>query len=253
MPQLRKLPNFSFEKKFWRKGFKFVVGVDEAGRGAWSGPVVAASVVFPSSVTMKQLNNETIKIDDSKRLRPRQREKAAEWIKKHALAWSAAEVPVGIINRVGIGKATAVAMRQAIKKLFDGEIATPFTHFYSRPGPKTSRYPVRSQSGKRRKPEISFLVDGFHVRYLPGGAKNQKAIIHGDQRSISIAAASILAKVYRDRLMRKLARKHKVYAWGKNKGYGTRLQQKAILRYGLIRYHRRKFVRSWADRRGYIF
>lgn len=229
MPQLRKLPNFSFEKKLWKKGFKFVCGVDEAGRGAWSGPVVAASVVFPSSITMKQFNNGTIKIDDSKKLKPRERELAAKWIKENALVWNVSEVGVRFINKYGIGKATARAMRRAIGSVLHGSIAS-LSHCF-------------------------ILVDGFHVKYLTGGLKNQKSIVHGDQKSISIASASILAKVHRDAVMRHLARKkrYKVYGWGRNKGYGTKLQQKAILRYGLIRLHRRKFVRSWADRRGYIF
>lgn len=259
------LPDFSFEKKLWKKGYRFVVGIDEAGRGAWAGPIVASACTFASKfkilsrkagVAIRRLAdrvNSKIKIDDSKRLRPREREETAEWTKKHALAWSVAEISVGIINRVGIGKAIAMAMRQAIKKLFDGEITALSTHFYSRPGPKTSRYPVRNQSKKRRKSEFSFLVDGFHVKYLPGGLKNQKGVIHGDQKSISIAAASILAKVYRDKIMVALGRKYPVYGWGRNKGYGTRLQQKAISRYGLTKFHRRQFVRKFLARGGSLF
>ncbi|MDP3955217.1 MAG: hypothetical protein Q8Q15_02550, partial [bacterium] len=92
------------------------------------------------------------------------------------------------------------------------------------------------------------LVDGFHVKYLRGiGLKNQKGVIHGDQKSISIAAASILAKVYRDKLMQSLSKqsKYKKYGWGKSKGYGTKEHQKAILKYGLTRYHRKEFVRTF--------
>lgn len=256
------LPTFSLEKSLWKKGYRFVIGIDEVGRGAWAGPIVASACTFASKfkilsrkagVAISDRVNSKIKIDDSKRMKPREREETAEWIKKHTLAWSVAEVPVGMINRVGIGKATAMAMRQAIKKLFDGEITALSTHFYSRPGPKTSRYPVKNQSKKRRKSEFSFLVDGFHVKYLPGGLKNQKGVVHGDQKSISIAAASILAKVYRDKIMVALGRKYPVYGWGRNKGYGTRLHQKAILRYSLTKFHRRQFVRKFLARDGSLF
>ena len=211
MPQLKTSPNFSFEKKIWRRGFKYACGVDEAGRGAWAGPIVAAACAFAPKFQIV----EGLGIDDSKRLKPKKRERLAAEIKKYALVWSVAEIPVRVINKLGIGKATAAAMRKALKKL--------------------------------RRSKIFVLVDGFHVKYLTGGLKNQKAITHGDQKSISIAAASILAKVHRDKIMRRLGRnpRYKVYGWGRNKGYGTKLQQKAILRYGLTRFHRKAFVKTW--------
>ena len=90
------------------------------------------------------------------------------------------------------------------------------------------------------------LIDAFHVKYIPGvGLKNQEAIIKGDQKSISIAAASILAKVYRDSLMKKLAKKYKKYHWEKNKGYGTRKHIEAIRRFGPTSWHRNAFIRKY--------
>jgi ribonuclease HII len=97
------------------------------------------------------------------------------------------------------------------------------------------------------------LIDYFYVPYIKGiGRKNQLGIKHGDRKSFSIAAASVLAKVHRDKIMRSLARKprYKKYLWGKNKGYGTKVHLKNILRYGLTRYHRKKFVESWKDGMG---
>ncbi len=217
-------PSFSYEKKLWKKGYKYVVGVDEVGRGAFAGPVVTAAVVFPPAV--KQDSNLAIKqlgINDSKLLKPRTREQLAKEIKKHALAWDVTEVGVSVINKVGIGKATEKAMRKTLRQA-QGKL----------PGGKTF-----------------VLIDYYYISYLRGvGKKNQLGIKHGDQKSLSIAAASILAKVHRDKIMRSLSRnpRYKKYLWGKNKGYGTKVHLKNILRYGLTRYHRKKFVESWKER-----
>ena len=91
------------------------------------------------------------------------------------------------------------------------------------------------------------LIDGFHIKYLPGGLKKQKGIIKGDRICLSIASASILAKVYRDNLMNKIAHKrvYEKYCWERNKGYGTLEHRKAILKYGISRMHRKQFVESF--------
>lgn len=211
-------PNFSYEKKLWRREFKYVVGVDEVGRGAFAGPVVVGAVIFPKEIV------EIDGVNDSKLLKPRFREQLAQEIKKKALAWDVTEVGVGVINRIGIGKATQKAMRKTIADL----------------------------TKKSFKPDF-VLIDYFYIPYLAGfGKKNQLGIKHGDKKSFSIAAASILAKVYRDKIMRSLARKprYKVYGWGRNKGYGTIFHQKAILRYGLTRFHRKEFIETWKEKRG---
>lgn len=203
-------PNFKEEHKFWEKGYKYVVGLDEVGRGAFAGPVVAGAVIFDKS-TDKNLISE---INDSKLLKPRKRKSLERVIKENALVALSASISVSFINKYGIGKATQAAFRKAIgqvqKQLNDGK------HFV--------------------------LVDGFHVRYLWGiGLKNQKAIIKGDQKSFSIAAASIIAKVYRDRLMKALAKKYPGYGFTKNKGYGTKKHQEALKKYGLSKVHRKSF------------
>ena len=271
---LKTSPNFSFEKKIWhvkptrqwttclprdparrdftgwRKGFAFVAGVDEAGRGAWAGPIVAAACAFAPQIknTKIKMQKGGIVIDDSKRLKPHQRELAAKWIKENAPAWDVSEVGVGVINKYGIGKATAKVMRKAICQLLSRRVTRVGEP--QRRGPELVSRRKGSGADERQDPSptnLFLLVDGFHVKYLPGGAKNQKAIVHGDQKSISIAAASILAKVHRDKIMRRLGRnpRCKVYGWGRNKGYGTKFQQKAILRYGLTKLHRKKFVKTW--------
>lgn len=211
------LPNFNFEKRLWRAGHRLVAGIDEVGRGAFAGPIVVSSVIFPKKIL------EIDGINDSKLLKPRMRETLAREIKEKALAWDVTEVGVGVINRVGIGKATQKAMRKTVKDL----------------------------GRKGFKPDF-VLIDYFYIPYLQGiGRQRQRGIKHGDQKSFSIAAASILAKVYRDQIMRSLARnpRYKKYLWGKNKGYGTKVHLEAILRYGLSRYHRKKFVESWKEKR----
>lgn len=210
-----KLPDFSNEKRFWRKGFKVVAGVDEVGRGSFAGPVVAAAVAF-APISSLQLPTSNFRITDSKQMKPRERERAARWIKQNSLAWGIAETPASLINRIGMGKAAKVAFRRAIVNC---------------------------------KLKIDYLlVDAFYIPYVNGlRRKNQKAIIDGDQKSISIAAASIIAKVYRDKIMLALSRKAKFkkYGWGRNKGYGTKEHQKTILKYGITRYHRKKFIQTF--------
>lgn len=206
-----KFPNFSFEKRKWRKDFKFVAGVDEVGRGSFAGPVMAGCVVFEKETEIP----DDIKINDSKKLRPLERRKASKWIKENALAWGIGEAPVSVINRLGMAKATKMAFRRAI-----------------------------DDANKRLGKRIDFLlIDAFFIPYVRGlRRKNQQAIINGDEKSFSIAAASIIAKVERDREMLRFSRKYPKYGWGRNKGYGTRQHQEALKKFGTTRYHRKTFV-----------
>lgn len=196
-----KKPTFKEEKALWKKGYKRIVGIDEVGRGAFAGPVVAGAVVFPRN--FQSLNG----ITDSKLLKPRRREFLSQIIKKEAQCFSIAEVPVRTINKYGVGKATQMAFRKAIKHL-------------------------------RIKPDY-LLIDAFYVRNM--NRKNQKPIKKGDQKSISIAAASIIAKVYRDKIMKKLNKRYPQYKFARNKGYGTREHQSALKKFGLSKIHRRSF------------
>lgn len=216
--------NFSEEQKLWRAGYEFVIGIDEVGRGSFAGPVVAAGVVF----SQKNEVISSLGINDSKLLKPRERESLEKEIKSRAFLYAISSINVPIINRIGIGKATAMAMRRAIAKLLNG---------YKAKIAKGSNH-----SAIQLFNHLFVLVDGFRVRYIRGlGLKNQKAIIRGDQKSISIAAASILAKVYRDKLMKKLHKKYPAYHFSKNKGYGTSAHQQAIRLHGLCDQHRTSF------------
>jgi len=209
-------PDYFFEDNLRKLGYKYIAGADEVGRGCFAGPVVAGCVVFKKACSPPK----NIKIDDSKRLTPKQREMAEVWIKQKALVWAVGKVPASMINRIGMAQATKVAFRKAVAQT-------------------------------RRKVPIDFLlIDAFYIPWVKGlRRKNQKAIIDGDQKSFSIAAASIVAKVYRDKLMQRIARnpKYKKYDWGKNKGYGTKTHQKAIIKLGLTRYHRRVFVETFLN------
>ncbi len=233
------MPDFSYEKKLWKKGFKFVAGADEVGRGSWMGPVVAACVIFdPMSLRNHKVAKQsilnrsprskllamTVKIDDSKKLNSKQREKAEVWVKENCLAWGIGEASVTQINRFGMGRASRIAFRKAIVD--------------------TNRR-LASQ-GVSLQNQIDFLlIDAFYLPYTKGiKRKNQLAIIKGDAKSYSIAAASIIAKVYRDELIQKLGEKHPEYGWERNKGYGTKEHQAAILKYGPTRLHRRMFMRK---------
>ena len=215
------LPDFEFEKKLHKKGYRLIAGVDEVGRGCFAGAIVAGCVIFSKNTisTFKGFplqGSRRIIINDSKKLSPRQRERADKWIRKNALATGIGQASVSQINRLGIKKASEIAFRKAIK---DTGI------------------------------EIDYLlIDAFYIPYVKGlRRKNQKAIVKGDTKSISIAAASIVAKVYRDNLMRTLGKrsKYRKYGWDKNKGYGTKKHRKAILKYGITRLHRKTFVNTW--------
>ncbi len=209
------LPNFSEESKLWEKGYKYVIGVDEVGRGAFAGPVCAAAVVFEYETD--KIN--ALGINDSKLLKPLQRSKLSKLIKDGCVAYSIATVEVPIINKIGIGKATEKAFRKAIKNIMA----------------QNTKYILHDTN-------YYLLVDGFHIKHIRKiGLKNQKAIIKGDRKSISIAAASIIAKVHRDSLMKRLSKKYPQYGFGKHKGYGTKAHQAAIKKHGLSRAHRTSF------------
>lgn len=203
-------PTFDEEEKLLKKGYNFVIGTDEVGRGSFAGPITVAAVVFAK----KSKDVEKLGINDSKLLKSKIRECLSTTIKKKAVAYSTATIELPTINKVGIGKATQMAFRKAIKRI----------------------------QLKLRKEKIFVLIDGFHVKYIRKiGLRNQKAIIKGDGKSISIAAASIIAKVYRDNLMTRLDRKYPNYKFSKNKGYGTKEHQFALKKYGLSKVHRTSF------------
>ncbi len=195
-----KNPSFRYEKLFWKKGLNLIVGVDEVGRGAFAGSVVAATVILPKNF---KING----IKDSKLLTPQKREVLSEYIKNNALFYSISKVSVSYINKYGVGKATEKAMIDSLEKL---------------------------------KGKFDFvLVDGYKLKNFDNNL--QKGIIHGDSLCVSIAAASIVAKVYRDNLMTKLHKNYPQYNFSKNKGYGTKYHREALKKYGLSNIHRTSF------------
>ncbi len=204
-------PTFSEEKNLWKKGFSYVVGLDEVGRGAFAGPVVVGAVVFKKQ---KTLPKELKKINDSKKLSASIREGLAPLIKEHVADFAISQISTQIINKVGIGKATEMAFRKAISKI---------------------RHRLQKQ-------QVFILIDGLEIKYIKGiGLKKQKAIIKGDQKSVSIAAASIIAKVHRDSWMKKLHIRFPAYGFLQNKGYGTINHRKAIKIHGFCIQHRTSF------------
>lgn len=194
-------PTFNEEKLLWNQGHQYIAGVDEVGRGCFAGPVVTAAVILPQNFTSPK------PINDSKKLSAKVREELSIVIKKKALAFSIIEIAVEKINTLGIGKAAQLGFRKAIKQL-------------------------------ALKPHY-ILIDAFYIKHL--SRKNQKPIIGGDGISISIAAASIIAKVYRDTRMKEIHPEFPQYDFATNKGYGTKKHQAAIKQYGLSSLHRTSF------------
>jgi ribonuclease HII len=203
---------WTIEAEKWEQGYFAVCGLDEVGRGPLAGPVVAAAVVLPRAgdpdfpAAQRLLDGLT----DSKLLSARQRARFYDLIPQVARAWAIAELSPAEIDRLNILRASQEAMRRALAKV-------------------------------RRKlnPDI-LLVDGHLV--LPGIRKPQEALVKGDSRSISIAAASVLAKVHRDRTMERLHEELPQYGFDRHKGYPTREHLEALDAHGLTPHHRLSFA-----------
>lgn len=198
---------FTFENDFWEKNCRRLAGIDEAGRGALAGPVVAAAVLLPAYFGKKEIDEDLKKLNDSKQLSPRQRQFFYTLL--HSLP--EAEIGVGMadvkeIEEVNILQATHLAMRRAL-------LALP------------------------QLPEHA-LVDGLPVKNLPCPST---AIAHGDSRSFLVAAASIIAKVTRDTLMQDMDQDFPAYGFAQHKGYGTQKHIQSLLRHGSTPQHRHSF------------
>lgn len=202
------LANLSEEQKLRKTGFRVLAGVDEVGRGALAGPVVAAAVGCRRFRILRK-NPPPIPIRDSKHLSPKQRELLYEWLARQPeFAVAIARVSSRTIDTINIRRAALTAMRRAVVRL-----------------------PMRPDA---------LLIDGID-RPFPGGW-HQRTYIRGDERIFLIALASIAAKVTRDRLMTRLAHRYPGYGFEVHKGYGTHLHRKAIRRLGPLPIHRRSFL-----------
>lgn len=220
------MPDLSYEKQLWGKGVSLVGGIDEVGRGCLAGPLFASVVVFPVDIE-KKLRNIKVKIDDSKKLTPLQRLRAYEWIEEYSTGFVIKQVSASFIDENGIVKATNKVFKDCVLSLNE----------------------------KLLKPLEIVLIDAFNIKRLRGypvGNKKlnehtrQFAISKGDNKVFSIAAASIVAKVERDRYMAKLSTSNSLeqYGWATNKGYGTKQHKSAIQKYGITNYHRRSFLKN---------
>jgi ribonuclease HII len=199
---------FEFERALWQQNVARVAGVDEAGRGPLAGPVVAAAAILPSRWAETGLPAGLAGLNDSKQLTAAQREKYFEFLITCAeIEFAIAAVDAGVIDEINILQATHRAMNNALAQL--------------QPLPPHA------------------LVDGRPVKTL---AVPQTAIVKGDARSYSIAAASVLAKVTRDRLMREYATQFPEYAFAEHKGYGTAKHLAAIAAHGACPIHRMTFA-----------
>jgi ribonuclease HII len=196
-------PTFAEEAALWRQGFHRVAGVDEVGRGPLAGPVVAGAVILPPRRRFDWLDY----VRDSKELPPRRREELAVCIWRDALAVGIGRVPHVVIDDIGIVAATRQAMLEAIATLASA-------------------------------PEY-VLIDFLR---LPGLSLPQKPIVDGDALSLSIACASIVAKVARDALMGEQDRRYGGYGFAHNKGYATREHLEALRRLGPCDIHRRSYA-----------
>jgi len=207
-------PNLTFERALWEDDKQWIAGLDEAGRGAWAGPVVAAVIIFPQFANLEQ---NLWGVRDSKQMNVHQREFWAEIIREQAQAWGVGSAEHSEIDQLGILPATHLAMQRALGQLS----ATP----------------------------DHLLIDAL---LLPNLETPQTALIKGDQRSLSIAAASILAKTTRDALMRQEDDSYPVYGFSRHKGYGTRFHQQALAENGPCAIHRMSF-RPLSEYAGEIF
>ncbi len=197
------MPDFSYEQSAVSKGYKYVCGVDEAGRGPLAGPVCAAAVILPNDIEIEGLN-------DSKKLTEKRREALFPIICEKAIAYSVAFGSIEEIEKYNILEATFIAMNRAINSL---EIKSDYA-----------------------------LIDGNRV---PKGIEIPcETIVKGDSKSASVAAASILAKVTRDRLLLEYDKEFPQYGFAKHKGYGTAAHYKAISEFGICKYHRPSFLKN---------
>ena len=193
---------YDFEHEKHAQGYKYICGVDEAGRGPLAGPVFAAAVILPKDY-------EIYGVNDSKKLSEKKREKLFDEIIEHALAYSIKSCDNFTIDDINILAATMQTMKNAVDSL-------------------------------TIKPDIVF-VDGNRLPELDVPAEY---VIHGDAVSASIAAASILAKVSRDRFMYEMDKKYPEYDFAKHKGYGTKLHYEKLREFGPCEIHRLTFLKK---------
>jgi len=197
---------FTEEKRLWNKGFKRIVGIDEAGRGPLAGPVAAAAVLFNKSIDLKPFE----KLRDSKKLSKKQRIHFYSLIIKNPkIEWGFARVSEKVIDKINILEATKLAMEKAVRNL------------------------------ETKKEKADFLILDGNINI--NSKTRQKAIVKADEKVLSCMAASIIAKVKRDGIMESLDEKYPQYGFKKHKGYPTYHHVKMLKKHGPCKIHRRSF------------
>lgn len=199
------IPDFSREEKLFNKGYRNIAGIDEAGRGPLAGPVVAAAVVFSSVSKAEKLLKLGVK--DSKMLSGKKRDYLYGKILEQSEDWASSAIYENVIDEINILQATKLAMKEAVNLL-------------------------------KIKPDF-LLIDGQFT--LEGFPISQIAIPKGDKLAVSVSAASIIAKVTRDRILDELDEQFPEYGFAKNKGYGTKDHIFALMKNGPCKAHRKTF------------
>ncbi|MEA1937461.1 MAG: ribonuclease HII [Patescibacteria group bacterium] len=200
------IPDFSREKQLLKKGYRNIAGLDEAGRGPLAGPVVAAAVIFNNQTAVENLLKSGVR--DSKTLAFKKKEFLYKMITENCQAWSVGIVAEEIIDKINILKASLLAMRIAVERL-------------------------------NIEPDF-LLVDGNQT--IENYPADQTAIPGADQNIFSVSAASIIAKVTRDRILIDLDKKYPEYGFARHKGYGTKLHLEMLAKVGPCKIHRKSFA-----------
>jgi ribonuclease HII len=223
-----KLPHKTLERKLFSEGYRFVIGIDEVGMGCLAGPVVVCAVLF-DKIFFAKSHKKLHWLRDSKLLSPQQREKfVSELNKERGLKFQIARCLPRTIDKINIYQAARLAMKRAIRKLVNG-----------------SRFTVHRKKSISLKTEncrlkTIVLVDGKNP--IEGLKLPQMAIVKGDRKIFSIACASLIAKVTRDKIMKSYAKKFPNYGFEKHKGYGTKFHQAQLAALGPCKIHRRSFA-----------
>ena len=204
-----KTASLRHEKRYYQRGHRYIIGIDEAGRGPWAGPVAAGAVCLP--LERDDLSKVLRGVRDSKQMTEKQRLELVETIKEVALVWGVGHATAAEIDEIGIVPATMLAMQRALETALHDE---PF------------------------EPDCLFIDDMLlpELLHYP-----QISLIEGDSRSLSIAAASVLAKTWRDAYLLEVDAEFPQYGFAQHKGYGTAAHRAALKQYGPCPLHRQTY------------
>ncbi|MDB4939764.1 MAG: ribonuclease [Candidatus Doudnabacteria bacterium] len=220
-------PTFTKERQGLQRGFDFIAGCDEVGAGPVAGPVVvAACILNPNNIGEKRSGKKWYyRVRDSKTVSEKEREKLVEEILKNCISYGIGEVQADEIDKINIHQAKLLAMKLAVEDMLTK---------------------IDSEKGNK----VFLLVDGKFVIKNIDSKKflvEQEAVIAGDSLILSIAAASIIAKVYRDKILKEYDLKHPEYGFIRHKGYNTKEHVNAIITHGITEFHRKSFLKRLAQ------